>query len=189
MLHNTINESLQNLKVDSSILQGEDVIDSEKRIKDLEGVFADTEAFKNLDSETIVYKVHAFMPEEQGTRGGLYFGSTIIHPGKVGSEYFMTRGHFHANLDTAEYYWGIEGNGILIFMDKDRNVWAERMEKGSLHYIQRGVAHRVANVGNEELIFNACWGSDAGHNYDVIEHYGFAARLIEVDGKPLLKQI
>ena len=101
----------------------------------------------------------------------------------------MTRGHFHVNIDTAEYYWGVKGNGVLILMDKSRNMWAEEIEEGSLHYIQRGVAHRVANIGNEELIFNACWGSDAGHNYEEIEKHGFAARLIEVDRKPFLKQI
>lgn len=113
-------------------------------------------------------------------------GITYLMPGKVGNEYFMTKGHFHSNIDRAEFYWGVEGEGMLIFMNEKREVWAERMYPGSLHYIPGGVAHRVANVGNDMLIFAASWPSDAGHNYETIAKYGFARRLKEIDGKPKL---
>ena len=106
--------------------------------------------------------------------------------GKVGNEYFMTKGHFHANIDRAEFYWGLEGEGMLILMDQLRRVWAERIFPGSLHYIPGGVAHRMANTGNTLFSFAACWPSDAGHNYREIADHGFAARLLEVDGKPQL---
>jgi glucose-6-phosphate isomerase len=99
----------------------------------------------------------------------------------------MTRGHFHRKIDTGEYYWGIQGQGMLILMDEKRNVWAEKMKPGSLHYIKRAVAHRVANMGMEALVFNACWPSDAGHNYDEIAQNGFAARLVEDNGEAALK--
>jgi hypothetical protein len=36
----------------------------------------------------------------------------------------MTKGHFHAIENRAEYYWGIEGEGILLLMDKKRNTRA-----------------------------------------------------------------
>lgn len=126
------------------------------------------------------------MPEQEGTPGGLYFGITYLHPGKVGNEYFMTKGHFHANIDRAEFYWGLEGEGLLILMDQLRRVWVERVFPGSLHYIPGGMAHRMANTGNTLFSFAACWPSDAGHNYREIADHGFAARLLEVDGKPQL---
>ena len=107
-------------------------------------------------------------------------------PGKVGDEYFMTKGHFHSNIDRAEFYWGVEGEGMLILMNEARDVWAERMYPGSLHYIPGGIAHRVANVGNSILTFAASWPSDAGHNYGIIAREGFARRLKEVNGKPEL---
>jgi glucose-6-phosphate isomerase len=104
----------------------------------------------------------------------------------VGDEYFMTRGHFHSIPDRGEYYWCVQGTGMLILMDQDRNTWAERMVQGSLHYIGSNLAHRVANTGDTDLIFGACWPSDAGHNYETIDNFGFSARLKKLDGKACL---
>ena len=109
-----------------------------------------------------------------------------MYPGKVGQEYYMTKGHFHAERNTAEYYWGIKGEGMLILMDSERNIWMERIFPGSLHYIPGGVAHRVANIGNETLSFAACWPSNAGHNYEEIALNGFSARLMDINGTPQL---
>jgi len=36
--------------------------------------------------------------------GELLFGVSIVHPGKVGNEFYMTKGHFHTVLETAEIY-------------------------------------------------------------------------------------
>jgi glucose-6-phosphate isomerase len=184
MENNKILDPSIEIKLESWHLQGEGVIESVKLLKQLKGVFADEETFKRLDPETLVYNVQAHLPVKEGTPGGLYFGTTVIQPGKVGNEYFMTRGHFHAAADRAEYYWGVQGEGMLILMDENRNTWAEKMFAGSLHFIPGKVAHRVANTGNSPLIFGASWPSDAGHNYEEIYKNGFSARLIERDGKP-----
>lgn len=187
MENNIIYDPSVRIKLESWHLQGEGVIESVKLLKQLAGVFADEAAFKKLDPETLVYSVQAHLPVKEGTPGGLYFGTTTIQPGKIGNEYFMTRGHFHASIDRAEYYWGVQGEGMLIMMDQNRCTWAEKMFPGSLHYIPGGVAHRVANSGTSSLIFGASWPSDAGHNYEEIDHNGFSARLLEIDGKPALK--
>lgn len=167
-------------------LVGKSVINSKKFMHELKGVFADNESFTNINQQQPVYEVQAYMPVKEGKTGGLFFGNSLVYPGKVGNEYFMTRGHFHANKDTAEYYWCVKGEGALILMDTDRNCWFEKMESGSLHYIPGNVAHRVANTGNEVLFFNACWPSDAGHDYDSIDKEGFSARLLEIDNQPQL---
>lgn len=162
-------------------------IDSSRRVlADLSSIFEDKVAFSTLAPDTPVYDVYCHLPEKEGTPGGLYFGLTKIYPGKVGKEYFMTKGHFHAQIDRAEYYWGLEGEGMLIFMDEKRNIRAERMFPGSLHYIPGGIAHRVANTGSSILSFAACWPSDAGHNYEEIAEHGFSARLMETNGVPQL---
>lgn len=163
-------------------LIGDSVEKSVRRMKDLKGIFEDEEAFRRISEELLVYEVSSFLPVKEGTPGGLYFGITYLHPGKVGDEYFMTKGHFHASIDRSEYYWGIKGEGMLIFMDINRNVWAERMYPGSLHYIPGGIAHRVSNTGNQLLSFAACWPSDAGHNYEEIARNGFACRLLDRNG-------
>jgi glucose-6-phosphate isomerase len=168
------------------LLRGSGLTESEKRLAQLEGVFTDTAAYRAMDPGTLVYSVQAHLPVAEGTPGGLFFGSTIIEPGRVGAEFFMTRGHFHAQADRAEYYWGVKGDGVLILMNASREVWAERMFPGSLHYIRGGTAHRVANTGTGRLIFGASWPSDAGHDYESISRNGFSARLIDRAGTPTL---
>lgn len=167
-------------------LIGEHVEKSTRKLGDLRGIFENGTAFESMNLERIAYHVSCTFPVQEGTSGGLFMGITYLMPGKVGDEYFMTKGHFHSNIDRAEFYWGVEGEGMLILMNEAREVWAERMYPGSLHYIPGGVAHRVANVGNSMLIFAASWPSDAGHNYETIAKHGFARRLKEVNGKPKL---
>ena len=155
-------------------LAGE-VTTSERRIADLAA----------LPQDTIVYRVQMHDKEAEGTPGGLLFGTSFVYPGKVGDEYFMTKGHFHAKRDTAEYYFCISGRGALILMDEEGNCWAEKMER-PLHYLPRSVAHRLANTGEEVLAVGCCWGADCGHDYASIARTGFAKRLREVDGEPKL---
>ena len=170
-------------------LIGENVKRSLKTLADLQGIFHDCEAYEQMSPDTLLYEVTCHLPVEEGTIGGLYFGITKIYPGKVGGEYFMTKGDFHTDMDCGEYYWGIEGEGRLIMMDQTRKVWSEQVFPGSLHYIPGGVAHRVANIGNSVLSFAACWPSNAGHNYQVILENGFSASLQCVNGTPQLIEI
>lgn len=165
---------------------GQGAVKSRRTLGDIKGIFADSEAIEKMDLTMEAYHVASIMPMAEGTPGGIYMGITYIAPGKVGNEYFMTKGHYHKNPESVEYYWGVEGQGMLILMDRDNNVWAERMFPGSLHYIPADIAHRVANVGESELVFAASWPSDAGHDYETIAKDGFARRLVEVDGEPKL---
>ncbi len=167
-------------------LSGKKVGEKIARIGDLTNVFADEDARQNLDPELVAYHFQYFFPVPENTEGGLFFGNTTIYPGKVGQEYFMTKGHFHAKGDRGEYYWCIKGKGILIFMDRERKTWAEEMNPGTLHYMPANVAHRSVNVGNEPMTFGACWPSDAGYDYGTILESGFNSRLLEIDGKPQL---
>jgi len=169
-------------------LEGKNINRIVRRIKDLEGLFADKHAFDQTDQAMIVYEVESYFPVSDGTEGGLFYGITHIKPGKIGNEYFMTKGHSHIIENRAEYYWGIEGEGVLLSMDKNRNIQGERMLPGSLHYIKGETAHRVVNTGNSVLSFGACWPSDAGHNYETVARTGFSARVMEVDGRPEIVQ-
>jgi len=170
----------------SGKLHGEDVLVSTKVLGQLAGVFADAEAFAAMDPSTVVYHVEMQQRTEEGTAGGLFFGTSFLRPGKVGNEYNMTRGHFHSRRECAEYYWCIRGTGALIMMNEARETWAEILEPGSLHYIPGQAAHRLVNTGDAELAVGACWPSDAGHDYDSINTAGFSARLLEINGNPTL---
>jgi glucose-6-phosphate isomerase len=174
------------LRLTNYHLKGAPIINQIRKLKDLNGVYLDVKTFDKMDSETVVYTVQTWMPIPEGSPGGLFFGTSTIMPGKVGNEYFMTKGHFHLQADSAEFYWGVQGKGILILMDRLRNTRAEKVYPGSLHYIGGNIAHRLANIGKENLIVGACWPSESGHDYEEIAVNGFSARLFEIDGAPVL---
>jgi glucose-6-phosphate isomerase len=157
---------------------GAQVRESVKTLGQLCGIFANEEARRAMNPETIVYRVQAWCPLPDGTEGGLFWGTTVVEPGQVDAEYFMTHGHFHLKRDRTEYYGTVEGRGALILMDENRQTWMEPMSPGSLHFIPPNTAHRVTNVGTTPLRFVACWPSDAGHDYDSIRRLGFSARLL-----------
>lgn len=167
-------------------IESAQVIHSIKTIGQLKNIFLDEFSRASMNQNQMVYQVQAILPTAAGTNGGLFFGTTTLEPGCVNNEYFMTQGHFHQLSDRAEYYWGIKGSGVLLLMNRDRSYRAESMQPGSLHYIPAHTAHRVANTGEGQLIFGACWPSDAGHDYDEIIKNGFACRLIKENGKPSL---
>lgn len=184
--HLKISKSPVILNLFNYSINGEPIINQTRQLKDLKGIFQDQEVFDQMDQEQLAYTVQSWLPVKEGTPGGLFFGTSTIYPGNVGDEYFMTKGHFHAQSDRAEFYWGVQGKGMLVLMDRDRNTWAEEVFPGSLHYIGSEIAHRLANTGDEKLIVGACWPSDAGHDYQEIAENGLSARLVEVDGRPKL---
>lgn len=169
-------------------LKGQTVHKQVRTMKDLKGIFLDRQAFEAADPNKVVYEVASYFPVPEGTEGGLFFGITYLHPGTVGQEYHMTKGHFHQIGNRAEYYWGIEGKGMLLLMDKEGDTWAQEMVPGSLHYINGYTAHRVANTGDITLVFGACWPSDAGHDYETIARAGFSRRLLNINGNPELTE-
>ena len=111
-----------------------DVRESVKLLGQLEGIFANGAAWRAMDPSTVVYRVQAWCPVLEGTEGGLFWGSTVVEPGTVDGEYFMTHGHFHAKRDRTEYYGTVEGEGALILMDENRKTRMETMSPGSLHF-------------------------------------------------------
>jgi len=89
-------------------ITGKDVLNPIKKLKDLPNIFEDKNAFSEIDGEEIIYEVQAILPVKEGIEGGLFYGKTIINPGKVGDEYYMTKGHFHEKIDRAEFYWELK---------------------------------------------------------------------------------
>jgi glucose-6-phosphate isomerase len=165
-----------------ALLPDADVRESVKTLGQLQGIFADEEARRKVDPNTVVYRVQAWCPVLEGTEGAQFWGSTVVEPGQVGSEFYMTHGHFHLKRNRTEYYGTTEGQGALILMNEGRETRLEIMLPGSLHFIPPNTAHRVANTGTVPLRFVACWPSDAGHDYDSIRKLGFSARLFNING-------
>lgn len=165
-------------------LRGEAVHASRKTLGQVRGLYlhGSTSA---LADDTELYTVEWLTPGEP-TEGSLLWGCTHLNAGRVGDEYFMTHGHYHAIPSRAEYYFPVSGAGVLLRMERNGRTWAEQMSAGSVHYIDGRHAHRVVNTGQEPLIFWACWPGDAGYDYASITKSGFGLRVVEREGKPVL---
>jgi glucose-6-phosphate isomerase len=178
---------LPKLRFAKNRLSGESIDRLERRIGDLDDIFSDRAAYAALPADRLVYEVESSFPVPDGTEGGLFLGITYIHPGRVGQEYFMTKGHYHKIRNRAEIYICMEGEGMLILMNEEgTHTWAEKMEPGSIHYINGYTAHRTANTGDTILSFGAFWPSDAGHDYETISQHGFSRILVDQGGIPTL---
>jgi len=157
-----------------------------KRIlSDMEGMYLDNSKLKEMlnSGDIVVYEFYDLgMPENPGE---LAYGTTILYSGKVGDEYFMTKGHFHAKIDTAEIYYCIKGHGYLLMENPNGDVEFQEMKPGISVYVPPRFAHRSINIDNNEpLIMFFAFRADAGHDYKTIETKGFRKLIIERDGKP-----
>lgn len=132
--------------------------------------------------DVLVYEVYE--KEIPQRDGDIQFCSSITHPGKIGDEYFMTKGHFHARRDTAEVYYCLRGRGYMLMEKEDGEHYLEEMRPGRTVYVPGDFAHRSINTGDELLISLAVYPGDAGHDYGSIETSGFRYVVVEKNGKP-----
>lgn len=183
--HSNIHEPETHIDWRKGSLDGPGIQRSRKLLKDLNYVYPNY-AESGLSPDTEVYSVQWWAPARDGQEGGLFWGVTHLQPGRVGDEYFMTHGHFHALETRAEYYTAVSGHGILLRMERGGRTWAEEMVPGALLYIDGKHAHRVVNTGSEPLVFWACWPSDAGYDYGTIAREGFGLRVLERSGNVTL---
>ena len=161
---------------------------SKRYLSQMKGMFADDEAYEKMLQEkgdVLVYEFHEMgVPEEPGN---LAFGCSITYPGKVGDEYFMTQGHFHTILETAEVYYCLSGHGYMLMESPEGDWLAYELTPGKALYVPERYAHRSINVDPEEplrtfFVFRA----DAGHDYGTIETKGYRKLLVEKDGQPAI---
>lgn len=153
-------------------------------IVDLKGLFAREEAFDRLVAERgrdLAYEVYEFRPDRVAPHE-LVFGTSTLHAGKVGDEFFMTRGHIHTRTDRPEIYFCHAGRGVMHMEAPDGNTNPIEMTPGSVVYVPSFWIHRSVNVGEGPFITTFCYPADAGQDYDIIERSGGMRTLIVEDG-------
>jgi len=155
-----------------------------RKLSSMKGQYLDTQAYTQMltTEDKILYEVFEIRRPE--ISGELLHGISIIHPGKVGNEYFMTKGHFHAVIDTAEIYYCLKGEGKMV-METPEGDWAvEDFCPSRILYVPPRWAHRSVNIGSEDLIFLYVYPGYSGHNYGTIEQNGFRKLILDIEGKP-----
>ncbi|MFP2468738.1 glucose-6-phosphate isomerase family protein [Pseudescherichia vulneris] len=171
---------------DSGALSGAPLMQKPTHLGDLNGVFADDEAWRGGDPALVVYRVE--MLDTPSGDGELYTGVTHLNPGRVGNEFFMTRGHFHARREQGEVYFGLRGEGVLLLQSENGQTRLERVQPGSVHIIPGLTAHRLINTGRDILSALAVWPSIAGHDYAALSG-GFALRVTTDTLKLMAKEV
>jgi len=151
-----------------------------RRLSDLKGQFYDEAAYEAMlaADNTILYEVYEIRRPE--VEGELLSGISIVHPGKVGGEFFMTKGHFHTVLDTAELYYCLNGEGFMVMETPEGDTAIEALSPGKVLYVPPRWAHRsVCTSRQEDLITFFVYPGNAGHNYGTIEEKGFRKLVVE----------
>lgn len=169
-------------RIPDGVVEGEGVQYYKKYLKDVEKLYKGKD-ISNYDKDTVVYEVYSYGKGDEKQQGNLFWGLTILHPIYIENECNMTRGHFHQESNCIEYYFGIQGEGLLLLMNYQGDMWAEKVLQGSLHYINGNLAHRLVNVGETALKVGACWPTTAGHNYFAIEEKEFPYRVYKYKEK------
>jgi glucose-6-phosphate isomerase, archaeal len=152
----------------------------ERRLGDMQGMYAEPVPDERLDE--LAYTVSEVPVPIRA--GNLLSSTTTLAPGTVAGEFHMTKGHFHAQIDRAEIYLTLAGEGRLLLATEEGEPAVEEMRRGTVNYVPGGWAHRSVNVGAEPLVFFAVFPADAGYDYKTIEDQGFPVLVVERDGSP-----
>ncbi len=171
--------------IDFSLLDGmsKTGVPTKRRLSQMRGMFLDEAAFGEQvkNGDPLVYEF--FELGAPDTPGDIAFGASITYPGKVGDEYFMTKGHFHTVLDTAEVYYTLSGQGRMVTENPEGDVVVHDLVPGAAVYVPRRYAHRSVNVGTTPLVTFFAFRGDAGHDYGTIESKGYRKLIVERGGK------
>jgi glucose-6-phosphate isomerase len=151
----------------------------ERRLSDMRAMYLEEDA---RTDDPVVYRVYGI--PAPATNANLLSSTTVLEPGRVGGEYFMTKGHFHERRDRAEVYLGLAGEGLLVMATEDGRHVAEPMRRGTVNYVPGWWAHRSVNIGEEPLVFFAVFVGDAGHDYATIEERGFPVAVLAGEDGP-----
>jgi glucose-6-phosphate isomerase len=146
----------------------------------LQGTFLDDEALNKMleHDDPLIYEVYEIKrPEEEGE---LALGVSVVHPGQVGSEFFMTKGHFHSVLETAEVYYCLQGEGFMVMETPEGATSVAALHPGTVLYVPPRWAHRsVCTSRQGDLVTLYVYPAHAGHDYGTIEQQGFRKLVID----------
>jgi glucose-6-phosphate isomerase len=154
----------------------------QRNLSDLHGYFLDHNAYAMAVNQqnTLVYEVYEL--HRPASSGELLQGISIIYPGKVGCEFYMTKGHFHAVIDTSEVYYCLAGEGFMVMETPEGESSVEPLSPGKVLYVPPRWAHRsVCTSRQKPLVIFFVYPGHAGHDYGTIESQGF--RKLVMDGE------
>jgi glucose-6-phosphate isomerase len=158
-----------------------------RHLSDLRGCFACSAAYEETlqHGDPLLYRVSSIEPA--GGPGDLHYGAGILMPGRIGQEYFMTKGHLHAWREAAEIYIGLSGEGVMLLEDEgSRESRLVPLRPHHAVYVPGRTAHRTMNTGNVPLTYLGIYPARAGHDYGAIATRNFRCVVVERHGQPVM---
>ncbi|MDE7037114.1 MAG: cupin domain-containing protein [Lachnospiraceae bacterium] len=152
---------------------------TKRYLSQMKDMYYDTDSAERIleESDPLIYEFHELGCPERS--GDLAFGTTILYPGCVGDEYYMTKGHFHTILETAEVYYTLSGEGYMVMENPEGDTLELPLRAGEAVYVPRRYAHRSVNTGDQPLVMFYTFGADAGHDYGTIETKGYHKLIVK----------
>ena len=154
-----------------------------KRVSDLVGIYGDKDEFVRIArrrGNEIAYSVSDL--GRSLAPGDLIYGTTWMAAGRIGGEFFMTRGHIHSKPDRSETYAGLSGRGVLLLESPTGDVRTLEIAAGIVVYVPPYWIHRSVNTGDCPLVMSFCFPADAGQDYGIIERSNGMKVRVMADG-------
>jgi glucose-6-phosphate isomerase, archaeal len=158
-----------------------------RKLSDMNGQYLDKQTYKDMLSkeDSILYQV--FVINRPEVAGELIHGISIVNPGKIGDEFYMTKGHFHTIKENGEIYYVLKGCGYMIMETPEGETAVEELRAGRVLYVPPRWAHRSVNVSsNANLVLFFAYPGNSGHDYGTIENQGFRKLVVEQNGHPIV---
>ncbi|MBE0699458.1 MAG: glucose-6-phosphate isomerase [Anaerolineaceae bacterium] len=152
----------------------------QRRLSSLKGQFIDSAAYAEMlaREDSLIYEVYEIKRPQ--VAGEVLTGISIVHPGKVGNEFFMTKGHFHTVIDTAEVYLCLNGEGYMVMETPEGETSVQALSPNTILYVPPRWAHRsVCTSRQQDLVTFFAYPGHSGHDYGTIERQGFGKLVVD----------
>jgi glucose-6-phosphate isomerase len=159
----------------------------ERRLSELRGYFADEAAYAEAlaRGDPVLYTMAAVEPAAGD--GALHYAIGRIAAGRIGAEYYMTKGHYHAWRAAAEVYVGLSGAGFMLLESEETGESRlAPLAPDTIVYVPGHTAHRTINTGDAPLTYLGIYPAKAGHDYGAMAGRHFRHVVVAVDGQPVL---
>ena len=133
-----------------------------RKLEDIENRFVDKEEVEEIlkdEGNLEIYKTFT------KTFSPIKLTLTVVNPGTVDREFYLTKGHVHKNK-TPEFYILLEGKGSLI-LQKAGKPKEIKLKIGKIALIPEGFAHRLVNTGNKKLKVLTIYHEDSHPDYHI----------------------
>jgi glucose-6-phosphate isomerase len=172
---------------DTGIIDGVPTVT--RRLRDLRNCFVDERAYEAAlqQDNPIIYTVASVQPAAGD--GQLHYGIGMIMPGRIGDEYYLTKGHLHEWWPAAEVYVGLRGEGAMLLEDVTTgDSTMVELIPDSVVYVPGFTAHRTVNVGAVPLVYLGVYPAAAGHDYSTIAERNFRKVIVMRNNRPAMME-